>query len=371
MVDWLLAEAISRHDFFDFYTLLHAYYNEMYDPGSRAEIERRLREVTDYIFSDHLRQLGTIIIGRLASKAMRGKTFKAFFASRGLTAGPPDFGTRIHKVTGLERLSIQELVETVSTIMQMIGKREINAMTGPTWRRLIVDFMQLAQAHALKDKILAIDRIHGLTHHRGTIAMHMDERNWLGAALDLRSIASPDQLRHYASADVAGLVGTFGSIGQRPTPLQRLRVAADRHFKAEMGASYRSLDYKLIMGADELNAYFHGRCWYPPDSHDHAHGYPTILNKSAQVADYSVGRGTIRDMTVKITVRDVNGALMAWRGGRMVSRLGDTAAATHTEYFAACAADLLSLGAEAIKDRRGVVRSRDITPKNPKSSHMV
>lgn len=218
-----LSEGINKTDFYDFYALLNAYYNNKND----LEIKKHLNLIADIIYDDHMMQLGRIILNRISDPDHK-ETAKIL----------NNYGVSFNEdfdLVGAHKLSISDLISIISRLITFDHHFDI---TGKTWLKLSNVFVNIGSSvKTLHDKILAIDKIYGLLHHGGMITDYMDEK-WLEDALNTRDSATSAQIFANASSNVRSIIGRASYAGQMQTPVDdfdKVHTALLRVAKTDLG----------------------------------------------------------------------------------------------------------------------------------------
>lgn len=225
----ILLESINKTDFFDFYALEYAA-NSQYqpDPETQKEIYKRLKETTEYIYNDLIRQYAKILIERFADTYVKGR--ERLYTVYGL-AIEKDTKTDKISVKGLDNLSISQQTELIKKVLKT--RKLASSFTTATWKNLALKFLEVSNAQSLRDKILTIDRVYGFAHHGGLLTDYMDEKSWIDDALNFRARATIDQILSNASYGIKELIGHYGTVAKPITYLELLRVAIDRLVELE------------------------------------------------------------------------------------------------------------------------------------------
>lgn len=213
----IISEGISRADFYDFYALMNAYYSH----PERSDIKQRLQFTVTSILSDHLHQLGCIILNRISDPQN---------AQTAMILRQHQIGDINYKLTGLDKLTITQLADAIAEV------RKLNhhfGFTGETWHSLADRFVSLIRTskNDLVTQIMTLDRIYGWMHHGGLLTDYMDESDWLENALHFKNKANEAQIFAKASPEVRALIGRASYSHQEKQDLNtlvKLQTALDR-----------------------------------------------------------------------------------------------------------------------------------------------
>lgn len=233
----VLDEAISREDFFDFYVLQQA----AHDPATAGdrEIQRRHEYETDWVYTDHMKQFGQILLSRFADKHVEGR--RELYAAYGLDVDDPSIMRGLNIDTG--NMTIGRMAVLVSEVLKsgVLASR----FATDTWQMLGEKFVELSTARTTRERVVAIDAIHGLMHHGGSLTDYFQE-SWLDDALNYRTVATLPQLLKRASSDVRALVGSGGRTTTTPSPVAIMEIALER------AARYEKCAVKIQNNGDRL-----------------------------------------------------------------------------------------------------------------------
>lgn len=204
----IIAEDISRNDFFDFYSLLYAYQER--NGQDHNQIASELRFIVNYITKDHLNQFANMLLNRVPDLDHEETT--ELLAQYGVGVDEETYQT-----TGLDKLDLRQKADLLRQVLAFDQK---HGFTGDTWFGLTRTFLELVRAPKdLDSQILVADKIYNLLHHGGQITDYMDEKDWMEDALNYRDNANPAQIFAKASPRVRSLIGRASYSGMDRTPV--------------------------------------------------------------------------------------------------------------------------------------------------------
>ena len=261
----MICENIRKTNFYDFYALAYVYQELQtstgVDPTYKKEVEQALREVAEYVFNDHMNQIAMLIVGRLTDIEVGNGGNIFVFGDFGIPitrASMDNFDRNNPKnwpvvdCNDIYQLPLRQKGKFVSELLQYRTSSDVTAATNGVWTQLASKFVQLTKTNTNDPNalILAIDKIYGMTHHGGQLLDHFDERDWLEAALNTRTLTSPKNLLFHASPHIRELL-TSASIGvprhEKVPLLQELGVMLTRVAK-----TMDLFDYSYEIGEDEI-----------------------------------------------------------------------------------------------------------------------
>jgi len=226
----ILSENIRPRDFFDLYSLIYARQDINQDPGRKAEIDRRLTEVVNFIFTDHMNQLKRIIVNRLIPDEVGDKQVMGIYKRNGATFVSDEYDQP--KVSNLDQIDVNNLLSDLIRYGQEVGGA-ISYFTSSNgrWMNLAKAYIELTHTPpSLNSRIMAIDKMYSMLHHNGAVTDYFDERRWIEDALNIRANAGPAGLLQRASDDVKQLAGhaSYGMAERAVPNLQKLLTTFER-----------------------------------------------------------------------------------------------------------------------------------------------
>lgn len=286
----IIAEDITRSDFFDFYALLYAYQDRSH--YNHDQIAAELRFVVDYITKDHLNQFADMLLNRVPDPDHEETA--AAMAQYGVSGDEETYLS-----VGMEKLSLQEKAQL---LRQVLSFDHEHGFTGQTWFGLARTFLELVRApQGLDSQILVVDKIYNLLHHGGQITDYMDENDWIEDALNYRDNANPAQIFAKASSRVRSVIGRASYSGMDRSPVgdipkiyTALRRVAGRREGIEIQAGDRRIDitvrFRDIFANYEGNKTRMGPAWGGKMS-DQLAGRPDLF----ELGDWHTGQISIED----------------------------------------------------------------------------
>lgn len=193
-------EEISQKDFFDFYALVNAFdepHFPVQDPKVREEIEIHLKDIANYIYNDHMKQLASYIIDKFGDRRKK----------------------YVRNILKYEGDTIAAAAEIIKYYFRTRDPNEYASMPTNTTPDMLdilpKQYLKLVQAQTLREKILAIDKIHNMRHMGGRVSDYFEEP-WLKDALNIRVSAQMPEILNRASGTVRELLTSaqYGIIGK-------------------------------------------------------------------------------------------------------------------------------------------------------------
>ena len=243
----MICENIRRTEFYDFYALAYVYQELQtstgVDPAYKKEVEYTLRDLAEYILTDHISQLTIEVAGRLINNIDHQDVCNQYR----IPIPDKDGLNEEQFKDSIRKLSLTQQAKFLREISSSRTQGQIAAGMDGIWHKHATTVARLANTNTNDTNalVLAIDYIYGMTHHGGQITDHFDERDWLEAALNTRALTSPKNLLFHASSHIRELL-TSASIGiprhEKVPLLQELEVMLTR---ANQKADWFDYSYKI------------------------------------------------------------------------------------------------------------------------------
>lgn len=282
----IISENIKRQDFYDFYSLEYAYHK-----FKDEKVEKNLNHLAQLILTDHLNQLGKILIGRLAD--LDDEDTVGILQRHGVKITSYQHrGSEYQEWSGIEELTLKQKIEAVAALVrQNKGTR----FTGDTWFGLGKTFLELVKmGSSRQSRIMAIDKLYNLLHHGGFIVDYMDENDWLEDALHTRDVANPAQLFALASPRVRALIGrsSYSGMDRRPVDdISKLHTAL-RRVAQDNGISIVRDQNRITITIEFTSMLLGGRMLYYYIGDEMPSRYQELLDKGLVTIGQTL-RGTI------------------------------------------------------------------------------
>ena len=242
----MICENIRKTEFYDFYALAYVYQDLKtstgYDPAYKKEVEHTLRDLAEYIFTDHITQLTQLVSGRLLDA--NATDHQAIRGQYGIPAPDRDGLNEEQFKDSIRKLSLAQQANFLRELTRCITHGQCSAAMDGIWHKHIATVIRLASTNTnnLDALIMAIDYIYSMAHHGGRILDHFDEKSWLEQALNTRTLTSPANLLFHASPHIRELL-TSASIGipkhESVSLLQEIEVALQRWSPRLFGYSFQ------------------------------------------------------------------------------------------------------------------------------------
>jgi hypothetical protein len=307
----IIAEDITKREFFDFYALEQAYNRY---PNNK-QIKQYLEFYANIILKDHLNQFANILVDRLAEIENHKGAVK--WAQR-LGLGLNDD----YEITGLDKVSFGQKIEF---IQWLVKTEHMWGFTGSTWFQLGKDFLKVCERAknqlSLRHKILAIDKLLNMAHHGGHVIDYMDERQWLENALNIRDNATPAQIFALASSNVRAVIGRGefgGGDGTQVSDIQKLHTALRRAAKGNENITIEFNNDKITIHGKIRGLKFK-QSWVETEGE-----YISAKGKVNRVREHFLHFGTIptqQELGASIEPGDIE--LGDWQTGTIVVRDDD------------------------------------------------